>query len=98
VTAAAGLPATGTRWAPAARSWTTTRDGKVDLFVANYLRFDLATRVRARHRRQLPVEGDPRELRAEGLPHGHEPPSSTTRETGRFRDVSESAAVAGHRR
>ena len=41
VTAAAGLPVTGTRWGSGCTFVDYDRDGKVDLFVANYLKFDL---------------------------------------------------------
>jgi hypothetical protein len=43
VTAAAGLPTTGTRWGSGCTFVDYDRDGKADLFVANYLKFDLAT-------------------------------------------------------
>jgi len=41
VTARAGLPSTGTRWGSGCTFVDYDRDGRVDLFVANYLRFDL---------------------------------------------------------
>jgi enediyne biosynthesis protein E4 len=43
VTARAGLPTTGTRWGSGCTFVDYDRDGRVDLFVANYLRFDLAS-------------------------------------------------------
>jgi enediyne biosynthesis protein E4 len=43
VTARAGLPTGGTRWGSGCTFVDYDRDGKVDLFVANYLRFDLAS-------------------------------------------------------
>ena len=44
VTARAGVETAGTSaGVPAAASSTHDRDGDLDLFVANYLRFDLAT-------------------------------------------------------
>jgi hypothetical protein len=42
VTAQAGLPTTGVRWGSGCTFVDYDRDGRVDLFVANYLRFDLA--------------------------------------------------------
>jgi enediyne biosynthesis protein E4 len=42
VTARAGLPAGGTRWGSGCTFVDYDRDGRVDLFVANYLRLDLA--------------------------------------------------------
>jgi hypothetical protein len=43
VTARAGLPVGGTRWGSGCAFIDYDRDGRVDLFVANYLRFDLAS-------------------------------------------------------
>jgi len=42
VTARAGLPTTGTRWGSGCSFFDYDRDGRADLFVANYLAFDLA--------------------------------------------------------
>ena len=42
VTARAGLPTGGTRWGSGCAFVDYDRDGRADLFVANYLRFDLA--------------------------------------------------------
>src|SRR5438093_6429727 len=42
VTARAGLPTGGTRWGSGCTFVDYDRDGRVDLFVANYLQFDLA--------------------------------------------------------
>ena len=42
VTARAGLPTGGTRWGSGCTFVDYDRDGRTDLFIANYLRFDLA--------------------------------------------------------
>jgi enediyne biosynthesis protein E4 len=43
VTAQAGVETTGTRWGAGCTLIDYDRDGRLDLFVANYLRFDLAS-------------------------------------------------------
>src|SRR5207248_10670045 len=40
-TARAGLPVTGIRWGSGCTFVDYDRDGRIDLFVANYLKFDL---------------------------------------------------------
>ena len=69
VTAAAGLATTGVRWGSGCSFVDIDRDGRLDLFVANYLKFDLETCARAGNRSELPVERHPRQLRTEGTAH-----------------------------
>jgi enediyne biosynthesis protein E4 len=92
-TSAAGLPATGTRWGSGCTFVDIDRDGRLDLFVANYLRFDLAT---------VPEPGAGPNCTWKGVPVNCGPkglPSDTNllyrnAGGGRFEDISEQSGIA----
>ena len=73
VTGAAGLAAPGMRWGSGCTFVDIDRDGRLDLFVANYLRFDLQTAPEPGAGSQLHVERHRGELRAEGASDRYEP-------------------------
>jgi hypothetical protein len=93
VTAAFGLPVTGTRWGSGCSFFDYDRDGHLDLFVANYLAFDLQKAL-------LPGEGA--NCLWKGLPVNCGPkglPTDTNllyhnEGDGTFKDVSVSSGVA----
>ena len=93
VTARAGLPTTGTRWGSGCTFVDYDRDGKVDLFVSNYLKFDLAT---------APEPGSGVNCLWKGIPVNCGPKGLPTDTNllfhneggGRFRDVSAPSGIA----
>ena len=93
VTARMGLPASGLRWGSGCSVLDYDRDGDLDLFVANYLRFDLAT---------APEPGAGADCRWKGIAVNCGPkglPTDTNllyrnRGDGGFEDVSESSGIA----
>ena len=93
MTAAAGLATAGTRWGSGCTFVDYDRDGRLDLFVANYLRFDLAT---------APEPGSGPNCRWKGLAVNCGPkglPTDTNllyrnRGDGTFADVSEASGIA----
>jgi hypothetical protein len=93
VTASAGLPTTAVRWGSGCSFVDYDRDGKVDLFVANYLKFDLAT---------APEPGTGANCLWKGIPVNCGPKGLPTDTNllfhneggGRFRDVSETSGIA----
>jgi len=94
VTDAAGVGGQGTRWGSGCSFIDYDRDGLADLFVANYLRFDLAA---------APEPGQGANCLWKGLPVNCGPkglPTDTNllyrnRGDGTFEDVSEPSGVAG---
>jgi hypothetical protein len=93
VTAAAGLPATGTRWGSGCTFVDYDRDGKVDLFVANYLKFDLATASEPGTGANCLWKGVPVNCGPKGLPTDTNLLFHNEGD-GRFRDVSEASGIA----
>ena len=92
ITAAAGLPVTGTRWGSGCTLLDYDRDGRLDLFVANYVDFDPAKAPKPGSSelcrwRELPVACGPR-----GLPLARNILYQQGAD-GKFRDVSLTAGI-----
>jgi hypothetical protein len=68
VTQRAGLPTGGTRWGSGCAFVDYDRDGRADLFVANYLRFDLATAAEVGNGPNCLWKGVPVNCGPRGLP------------------------------
>jgi hypothetical protein len=93
VTARAGLPASGTRWGSGCTFVDYDRDGRLDLFVANYLRFDLATAPEPGAGANCLWKGIPVNCGPKGLPTDTNLLFHNEGE-GRFRDVSDVSGVS----
>ena len=92
-TAAAGLIAAGTRWGAGCSFLDYDRDGDLDLFVANYLRFDPATASEPGQGSNCLWKGIPVNCGPKGLP------TDTNlfyrnRGNGTYEDVSDASGVA----
>jgi hypothetical protein len=93
VTARAGLPASGTRWGSGCSFIDYDRDGRADLFVANYLRFDLGAAAEVGQGPNCLWKGIPVNCGPRGLP------TDTNllfhnEGNGAFRDVSAASGIA----
>ena len=91
-TAGAGLPAKGTRWGSGCTFVDYDRDGKLDLFVANYLSFDLATAAEPGKGPNCLWKGIPVNCGPKGLPFDTNL-LYRNRGDGQFEEVSGSSGV-----
>jgi len=91
-TAAAGLRAKGTRWGSGCSFVDYDRDGKLDLFVANYLSFDLATAAEPGKGANCLWKGIPVNCGPKGL--AFDTNLLYRNRGGRFEDVSEPSGIA----
>ncbi|HWT02817.1 MAG TPA: CRTAC1 family protein [Pyrinomonadaceae bacterium] len=92
VTEKAGLAARGTRWGSGCTFVDYDRDGKLDLFVANYLKFDLANAPEPGKGANCFWKGVPVNCGPKGLPTDTNLLYRNNGD-GTFRDVSESSGV-----
>jgi hypothetical protein len=93
VTKKAGLATTGTRWGSGCTFVDYDRDGRLDLFVANYLKFDLANAPEPGKGANCTWKGVPVNCGPKGLPTDTNLLYHNNGD-GTFRDVSESSGVA----
>ena len=93
VTAKAGLPTTGIRWGSGCTFIDYDRDGRADLFVANYLRFDVDTAPEVGHGPNCLWKGVPVNCGPRGLPTDTNLLYHNNGD-GTFSDVSERSGIA----
>jgi enediyne biosynthesis protein E4 len=91
-TARAGLPVTGTRWGSGCTFVDYDRDGYLDIFIANYVDFDLASAPRPGSSRNCDWKGLAVWCGPHGLPPGHNMLLHNNG-NGTFTDVSAKAGI-----
>jgi hypothetical protein len=96
VSARAGLPAGGTRWGSGCTFVDYDRDGRADLFVANYLTFDVATAPEVGHGPNCLWKGVPVNCGPRGLPTDTNLLYRNNGD-GTFSDVSDRSGIASVR-
>ncbi len=92
VTKSTGLPDSGIRWGSGCAFVDYDRDGYLDIFVANYIDFDLATAPKPGSGKNCIWKGIPVWCGPHGLPSGHNALYHNNRD-GTFTDVSEKAGI-----
>jgi hypothetical protein len=93
VTKKAGLSASATRWGSGCTFIDYDRDGKLDLFVANYLKFDIANTPEPGKGANCTWKGVPVNCGPKGLPNDTNLLYHNNGD-GTFTDVSESSGIA----
>jgi hypothetical protein len=93
VTQKAGLGTKGTRWGSGCAFLDYDRDGRLDLFVANYLKFDLANAPEPGKGANCTWKGVPVNCGPKGLPADTNLLYHNNGD-GTFRDVSEASGIA----
>jgi len=93
VTVRAGLPTSGVRWGSGCSFVDYDRDGKLDLFVANYLSFDVQTAPQAGEGTSCLWKGIPVNCGPKGLPTDTNLLYHNEGD-GRFKDVSVASGVS----
>lgn len=92
VTAAAGLPVTGIRWGAGCSFLDYDRDGRLDIFVSNYVDLDLAKTPKPGENPNCVWKGLPVMCGPRGLPAGRNALYHNNGD-GTFTDVSEKAGI-----
>jgi enediyne biosynthesis protein E4 len=92
-TKAAGFPIGGTRWGSGCSFFDYDRDGRADLFVANYLRFDLAAAAEVGNGPNCLWKGVPVNCGPRGLPFDTNLLFHNNG-NGTFSDVSKASGIA----
>jgi hypothetical protein len=93
VTAQAGFPSSGTRWGSGCTFVDYDRDGRLDLFVANYLAFDLQRALQPGQGTNCLWKGIPVNCGPKGLPTDTNLLYHNNGD-GTFKDVSEASGVS----